>query len=145
MILAERKSMPYLSFTKLAIKSSARFVRRRLTSIARARPVAESWGCQASVGMRGARLSDITVLTEFESVSLSVMMIFLERTHVVLGRSHGDFGSAWFLWVAHGMPLGDGVKDDLSRERSRLSKLRVANQLSLNPLPLRLQLAFYFL
>ena len=43
------------------------------------------------------------------------------------------------------MPLGDGVKDDLSRERSHLSELRVTDYLSLNLLPFRLQLAFYLL
>jgi hypothetical protein len=72
-------------------------------------------------------------------------MTFLERTHAVLRRGHHEFGSAWFLWVACGMPLGDGVEDDLSRERSHLSELRVTDYLSLNLLPLRLQLAFYLL
>ena len=43
------------------------------------------------------------------------------------------------------MPLGDGVKDDLGRERSHLSKLRVTNHLSLNLLPLRLQVVFCLL
>jgi hypothetical protein len=62
-----------------------------------------------------------------------------------LGRSHHDFGTAWFLWVARGMRLGDGVKDDLGRERSPLSELRVTNHLPLNLLPLPLQLAFCFL
>ena len=85
------------------------------------------------------------VLIEFGSVPLIVVMTFLERTHVVLGRGHHDFGSAWFLPVNRGMPLGDGVKDDLSRERSHLSELRVTNHLSLNPLPLGLQVASYLL
>jgi hypothetical protein len=43
------------------------------------------------------------------------------------------------------MPLGDGVKDDLSRERSHLSELRVTNHLSLNPLTLGLQVVSYLL
>src|SRR5207253_2674471 len=50
-----------------------------------------------------------------------------------------------FLWVARGMPLGDSLKDDLSRERGHLRELRVTNHLSFNLLPLRLQLAFYLL
>src|SRR5262245_45628248 len=95
--------------------------------------------------MRRAPLGGISVLTEFGAVPLIVMAILLERAHVVLGRSHRDFGNAWFLWVARGMPLGDGIKDDLSRERSHLSELRVTNHFSFNPLPLRLQLAFYLL
>jgi len=72
-------------------------------------------------------------------------MTFPERSDVVLGRSRSDFGSAWFLLLARGMPLGDGVKDDLGRERSHLSKLRVMNHLSLNPLPLRLQVVLCLL
>jgi hypothetical protein len=85
------------------------------------------------------------VLIEFGTVPLIVVMTFLERTYVVLGRGHHDFGSPCFLWVACGMPLGDGVKDDLSRERSPLSELRVTNHLPLNLLPLPLQLAFCLL
>ena len=90
-------------------------------------------------------LLGISVLTDFGGVPLTLMMIFLEHTHVVFGRSHRGFGSAWFLPVDRGMPLGDGVKDDLSRERSHLSELRVTNHLSLNPLPLGLQVVSYLL
>jgi len=84
-------------------------------------------------------------LAQFGGVPLTVVMTFPERTHVVLSRSRRDFGSAWFLLVARGMPLGDGVNDDLGRERSHLSKLHVTNHLSLNPLPLRLQVVFCLL
>jgi hypothetical protein len=89
-------------------------------------------------------LSAISRLTDFGGVPLAVVMTFLERAHVVR-RSRRDFGSACSLLIARGMPLGDGVKDDLGRERSHLSKLRITNHLLLNSLPLRLQMGFYFL
>src|SRR5438128_9009436 len=73
------------------------------------------------------------------------MMTLLERTDLVLGRGRRDFGSVCFLLVGRRMPLGDGVKDDLGRERRHLSKLRITNHLSLNSLPLRLQMVFYLL
>src|SRR5262245_46708373 len=59
------------------------------------------------------------------------------------GRSRSDFGSA--LLVARRMPLRDGVKDNLGREQSHLSKVRIANCLTFNSLPLRLQIAFRLL
>src|SRR5262249_5225815 len=68
---------------------------------------------------------------------------FPELTDVVLGRSRRDFGSV--LLVARGMPLRDGVKDDLGRERSHLSKVRITNHLAFNSLPLRLQVVFCLL
>ena len=64
-------------------------------------------------------LSGISLLTEFGGIPLTAVMTFPERTHVVLGRSRGDFGSV--LLLARGMPLRDGVRDDLGRERSHLS------------------------
>src|SRR5215831_2145285 len=72
-------------------------------------------------------------------------MTFPECTDVVLGRSRRDFGSVCFLLVARGVPLGDSVKDNLGRGQSRLSKVRITNHLSLNSLPLRLQIAFCLL
>jgi hypothetical protein len=42
-------------------------------------------------------------------------------------------------------PLGDGVRNHLGRERSHLSKVRITNYLSLNSLPLRLQIVFCLL
>src|SRR6185437_11391890 len=81
-------------------------------------------------------LSGISFLTEFGGVPLAAV-------NVVLGRSCRDFGSV--LLVARGMPLGDGVKDDLGCERSHLSKIRITNHLALNSLPLRLQVAFRLL
>src|SRR5215471_7396502 len=83
------------------------------------------------------------LLTEFGGVRLTVVMTFPERTDVVLGRSRSDFGSA--LLVARRMPLRDGVKDNLGREQSHLSKVRIANCLTFNSLPLRLQIAFRLL
>jgi len=41
--------------------------------------------------------------------------------------------------------LGDGVRDHFGRERSHLSKVRITNYLSLNSLPLRLQVVFCLL
>ena len=100
-------------------------------------------GMPASVGMQRDLLG-ISVLTAFGGVPLTLIMIFLEHTRVVSGGGHRGFGSAR-LPVDRGMPLGDGVKDDLSRERRHLSKLRVTNHFSLNPLPLRLQVVSYLL
>src|SRR5215469_16307438 len=42
-------------------------------------------------------------------------------------------------------PLGDGVRDHFGRERSHLSEVRITNYLSLNSLPLRLQVVFCLL
>ena len=63
--------------------------------------------------MRWRPLSGISFLTEFGGVPLTA----------VVGRSRRDFGSV--LLVSRGMPLRDGVKDDLGRERSHLSKVRI--------------------
>src|SRR5262244_1147929 len=93
--------------------------------------------------VRWRPLSGISLLTEFGGVRLTVVMTFPERTDVVLGRSRRDFGSV--LLVARRMPLGDGVRDDLGRERSHLSKVRITNHLAFNSLPLRLQVVFCLL
>src|SRR5262245_56031792 len=82
------------------------------------------------------RWRPLSFLTEFGGVPLTAV-------NVVLGRSRRDFGSV--LLVARTMPLGDGVKDDLGRERSHLSQVRITNHLALNSLPLRLQVAFRLL
>src|SRR5262249_3055310 len=83
--------------------------------------------------------SGISLLTSLEMSRLW----FPQHINVVLGRSRRDFGCV--LLVARGMPLRDGVKDDLSRERSHLSKVRITNHLALNSLPLRLQIALRLL
>jgi hypothetical protein len=88
-------------------------------------------------------LSGISRLTEFGRIPVTVMITLPGHADGVLGRSRRDFGSV--LLVARGMPLGDGVKDDLGRERSHLSKVRITNRLALNSLPLRLQVAFRLL
>jgi hypothetical protein len=54
--------------------------------------------------VRWRPLSGISFLTKFGGVPLTAV-------NVVLGRSRRNFGSV--LLVARGMPLGDGVKDDL--------------------------------
>ena len=64
--------------------------------------------------VRWRPLSGISLLTEFGGIPLTAVMTFPERTDVVLGRRRRDFGSV--LLVARGMPLGDGIKDDLGRE-----------------------------
>jgi hypothetical protein len=43
------------------------------------------------------------------------------------------------LLAARGVPLGDSVKDDLGRDRSRLSKVCIPNHLSLNSLRLQVK------
>src|SRR5262249_9501218 len=93
----------------------------------------------------GRPLSGISLLTEFGAVPLTAVMTFPERTDAVLDRSRRDIQSVCFLLVARGMPLRDRVKDDLGRERSHLSKVRITNHLALNSLPLRLQVAFRLL
>src|SRR5262245_63742772 len=93
--------------------------------------------------MRWRPLSGISLRTGFGGVPLTTVMTFPELTDVVLGRSRRDFGSV--LLVARGMPLRDGVKDDLGRERSHLSKIRITNHLAFNSLPFRLQVVFCLL
>src|SRR5262245_21526808 len=80
-------------------------------------------------------LSDISRLTGFGGVRLTVVMTFPERTDVVLGRSRRDFGSV--LLVARRMPSGDSVRDDLGRGGSHQSEVGITNRLSLNSLSLR--------
>src|SRR5260370_4192986 len=75
-------------------------------------------------------------LAQFGGVPLTVVMTFPERTHVVLSRSRRDLGSAWFLLVARGMPLGEGVNDDLGPERGHLRKRQLTTHPSRNPTPL---------
>src|SRR5262245_3762748 len=82
--------------------------------------------------MRWRPLSGISLRTGFGGVPLTAVMTFPELTDVVLGRSRRDFGSV--LLVARGMPLRDGVKDDLGRERSHLSKVPITNHLAFNSL-----------
>jgi hypothetical protein len=47
-------------------------------------------------------------------------------------------GSFCVLLVVRRVPLGDGVNDDLGRDRSRLSEVRITNHLLLNALALGL-------
>src|SRR6516165_3876460 len=88
--------------------------------------------------VRWRPLSDISRLTGFGGVRLTVVMTFPERTDVVLGRSRRDFGSV--LLVARRMPLADGVRDDLARGGSHQSEVGITNRLSLNSLSLRYQI-----
>src|SRR5215831_4371932 len=83
-------------------------------------------------------VSDISRLTEFGGIRLTVVMTFPERSDVVLDRSRRDFGSV--LLVARRMPLADSVRDDLARGGSHQSEVGITNRLSLNSLPLRYQI-----